>query len=278
MRAAGPRATLPGRRLSGGGARERAPRTSRRRLTRWGESRPATLQRAARRAELTGMAISVLEAPRTFGPLPARAADTAVEEIAATREVASRRIPLAVLGAASVGVLQAVALLALALGSLDGVLSSAGPPAGWLVAVALVVLAGWIVLCAGSAAAMVDGTGRSLFVGVAYGELAALAALLVVATATPVANPTPLPLPALALLLLAVPVGKLLLAGTPATQQWIAQGPRARVRRPDPVQAHRLLATVTLGVIGASLCAVAVLAPVPAGDVQDPASSVFTQD
>ena len=28
------------------------------------------------------------------------------------------------------------------------------------------------------------------------------------------------------------------------------QGPRARVRRPDPVQTHRLLATVTLGVIG----------------------------
>ncbi|MGY1802615.1 hypothetical protein ACI78T_04950 [Blastococcus sp. SYSU D00922] len=229
------------------------------------------------------MAISVLEAPRTFGPHPVRATVAAAtvaapEDVATTEEISSRRIPLAVAGAALVGVLQAVGLLALALGGLDGVLSSAGRPAGWLVASSLVVLAAWIVLCAGSAAAMVDGTGRSLFVGVAYGELALVAALLVVATATPVANPTPLPLPGLALLVLAVPVGKLLLAGAPATQRWIAQGPRARVRRPDPVQAHRLLATLTLGVIGAALCAVAVLAPVPAGDVQDPASSVFTQD
>ena len=51
-----------------------------------------------------------------------------------------------------------------------------------------------------------------------------------------------------------------------------------RHRRPDPVRAHRLLATLTLGVIGAALCAVAALVPVSAGDVQDPASSVFTQD
>jgi hypothetical protein len=134
------------------------------------------------------------------------------------------------------------------------------------------------VLCAGSAAAMVDGTGRSLLQGVAYAEMAAVAGLLVVATATPFANPTALPLPALALLALAVPVGKLLLAGAPSAQAWIAQGPRARTRRPDPVQTHRVLATLTLGVIGTALCAVAVLAPVPAGDVQDPASSVFTQD
>ena len=85
-------------------------------------------------------------------------------------------------------------------------------------------------------------------------------------------------MPALGLLALAVPVGKLLLAGAPSAQRWIAEGPRLRVRRPDPVQTHRVLATLTLGLIGASLCAVAILAPVPAGGVNDPASAVFTQD
>ncbi len=103
-------------------------------------------------------------------------------------------------------------------------------------------------------------------------------ALLVGATATSFVNPAPLPLPALGLLALAVPVGKLLLAGAPSARCWIAQGPRAQVRRPDPVQAHRLPATLTLGVIAASLCAVAVLAPVPADGVRDAASGVFTQD
>jgi hypothetical protein len=219
------------------------------------------------------MAIGVLgtyAAPQLRGS--ARAA-------AATPHAVSRRLPLAVLGAALVGVLEAVALLAVALGGLDGLLGSAAGRSGWLVAAVLVVLAGWIVLCAGSAAAMVDGAGRSLLQGVACAEMALVAVLLVVATTVPLDNPTPLPLPALGLLALAVPVGKLLLAGAPSAQRWVAQGPRARVRRPDPVRSHRLLATVTLGVIGASLCAVAVLAPVAApGDLQGPASSVHTQD
>ena len=219
------------------------------------------------------MAIGVLEVRDTFAAQHAR-----VPAAAAPAAAVSTRLPVTVLGAALVGVLEAVALLAVVLGGLDGILTSVGRPSGWLVAAGLVVLAGWIVLCAGSAAAMVDGTGRSLLQGVAYAEMAAVAALLVVATAVPLANPTSLPLPALALLALAVPVGKLLLAGAPSARRWIEQGPRARSRRPDPVQAHRGLATLTLGVIGAALCAVAVLAPVPAGDVQDPASSVFTQD
>jgi hypothetical protein len=221
------------------------------------------------------MAISVLEARDTFVPQHVR-----VPAAVATPSdvVAVRRIPVPVVGVALVGVLEAVALLAVALGGLDTLLSSAGRFSGWLVAAGLVLLAGWIVVCAGSAAAMVDGSGRSLLSGVAYAEMALVAALLVLATVTPFDNPTSLPVPALGLLALAVPVGKLLLAGAPSAQRWIAQGPRARVRRPDPVQAHRMLATVTLGVIAASLCAVAVLAPVPAGDVQDPASAVFTQD
>jgi len=219
------------------------------------------------------MAIGVLEVRDTFAAQHAR-----VPAAAAPAAAVPTRLPVTVLGAALVGVLEAVALLAVVLGGLDGLLTSVVRPSGWLVAAGLVVLAGWIVLCAGSAAAMVDGTGRSLLQGVAYAEMAAVAVLLVVATAVPLANPTSLPLPALALLALAVPVGKLLLAGSPSAQRWIEQGPRARVRRPDPVQAHRGLATLTLGVIGAALCAVAVLAPVPAGDIQDPASSVFTQD
>jgi hypothetical protein len=172
---------------------------------------------------------------------------------------------------------RAVGLLAVALTGLDGVLSAAGRPAGWLIAGGLLLLAAWIVLCAGSGAALLDGTGRSLLRGVAYAEMVLVAALLVTATAGVLPNPTSLPVPALGLLLLAVPVGKLLLVGAPSAARWMAQGPRTRVRRPDPVQAHRLLATLTLGVIGASLCAVAILTPVQDGGAADPASAVFTQ-
>ena len=132
-------------------------------------------------------------------------------------------------------------------------------------------------LCAGSGAALLDGTGRALLVGVAYAETALVAVLLVVATATPFGNPTSLSLPALGLLALAVPVSKLLLVSAPSAGRWIEAGPRMRIRRPDPVQAHRLLATVTLGVIGASLCAVALLTPVGDDATGDPASAVFTE-
>ena len=214
------------------------------------------------------MAISVLEVGDGFALRHVRlsAAPTAV-----------RRLPVAIVGAATVGVLEAVALLAVALGSLDGALSPGATP-GWLIAGGLVVLAAWVVLCAGSAAALVDGSGRSLLTAVSCAETALVAFLLVLATVTPFANPTPLSVPALGLLALAVPVGKLLLAGAPSARAWLAQGPRARVRRPDAVQAHRGLATATLGVIGLALFAVALLAPVPSGDVQEPASAVFAQD
>jgi hypothetical protein len=213
------------------------------------------------------MAISVLDtvvAPRAAAPV-----------VVAT-PAATRRLPLTVLAAGLIGVVEAVALRAVAFSSLDAVLSSVRP-AGWLLVAGLALLAGWIVLCAGSGAALIDGAGRTLLLGVAYAEMALVAVLLVAATLTPAPFPTPLPLPALGLLALAVPVGKLLLAGAPSAQRWIAEGPRVRIRRPDPVQAHRVLATVTLGLIAASLCAVAILAPVPGGGVSDPAS-VFTQD
>jgi hypothetical protein len=213
------------------------------------------------------MAISVLDtvvAPRGAAP------------VAVATPTAARRLPLTVLAAGLIGVLEAVALLAVALTGLDAVLSSVRP-AGWLLVAGLAVLAGWIVVCAGSGAALIDGAGRTLLMGVAYAEMALVAVLLVAATVLPFPNPTPLPVPALGLLALAVPVGKLLLAGAPSAQRWIAEGPRVRIRRPDPVQTHRVLATLTLGLIAASLCAVAMLAPVPAGSVNDPAS-VFTQD
>ncbi|TFV90698.1 hypothetical protein [Blastococcus sp. CT_GayMR16] len=219
------------------------------------------------------MAISVLDVRDTFvAPhvsVPARAT-------VAAAEAAPRRLPLTVVSAGLIGVLEAVGLLAVALTGLDGVLTSPWRPAGWIVAGGLVLLAGWIVLCAGSGAALIDGAGRKLLLGVAYAEMALVAMLLVLATALPIPTPGDLPVPLLGLLALTVPVGKLLLAGAPSARAFVAQGPRTRVRRADPVQTHRLLATVTLGVIGLSLAAVAVLAPVPTSAPNDVAS-VFTQ-
>jgi hypothetical protein len=191
----------------------------------------------------------------------------------------ARRLPATVLAAGLIGILEAVGLLSAALTGLDGVLASAARPEGWIVATGLFVLAGWIVLCAGSGAAMIDGAGRSLLVGVAYGELVLVGLLTVVATATPLFAETPfgLPLPALVLMAVAVPVGKLLLAGAPSAVSWIAAGPRTRATRPDPVSTHRLLATLTLAAIGVALGALAVLTPVHADGPGAPASSVVYQ-
>jgi hypothetical protein len=103
---------------------------------------------------------------------------------------------------------------------------------------------------------------------VAYGELVLITALFFVALFTPRAEvpiPPQLPLPAVALLVLAVPVGKLLLAGSPTAVAWVADGPRPRERRVDPTKAYRPLCAATLAVIGLALTAVAVLG-VPAGD------------
>jgi hypothetical protein len=174
---------------------------------------------------------------------------------------------VAALAAGLVSIAQAVALLATALTGLDGVLSSAQRPAGPVVAAGLIVLAGWIVLAAGSGAALIDGTARRTYVGVALAETGLVGLLAVLAVVTPIfAGVTfPLPLPAVTLLALALPVGKLLLVGAPSARQWVAQGPRVRETRPDPVTAHRLLATLTLGVIGAGLVALTVLAPVEDG-------------
>jgi hypothetical protein len=220
------------------------------------------------------MAISVLDVRDTFAvphvTVPARASG-------ATAETAPRRLPLTIVSAGSIGVLQAVGLLAVALTGLDGVLSSPSRPAGWVVGGGLLLLAAWIVLCAGSGAALIDGAGRKLLMGVAYAELVLVAMFLVIATSMTIPTPGDIPVPVLGLMAVAVPVGKLLLVAAPSAQQWVAAGPRARVRRADPVQTHRLLATVTLGIIGLTLTAVAVLAPVQTGGPNDPASAVFTQ-
>jgi len=212
------------------------------------------------------MATSVLDIRETL------AAPRVLAPARAAVEAAPRRLPLTVAAAGLIGVLEAVGLLAMALTSLDGLLSSPTRPAGWIVAGGLLMLAGWIVLCAGSGAAVIDGAGRKLVQAVAYAELVLVAMGLVVATALPVATPGNIPLPVLGLMALAVPVGKLLLVGAPSARGWVAAGPRTRVRRADPVQTHRVLATVTLGLIGLSLAAVAVLAPVPTDGLNAPAS------
>lgn len=172
-----------------------------------------------------------------------------------------RRPPLTVVGAGVVGVVEAIGLLAVALHGLDGVLTASSRPAGPALAVVLLVLAAWIVLAAGGGAAVVDGSSRGLLVGVALGELGLVLGLGVLATLTTLPSPAPGSLPALLLLGAAVPVGKLLLAGAPSTTAWLAAGPRAVERRPDPATTHRGLATATLGVIGLTLGAVALLGP-----------------
>ena len=212
------------------------------------------------------MATSVLDIRETL------AAPRVLAPARAAVEAAPRRLPLTVAAAGLIGVLEAVGLLAMALTSLDGLLSSPTRPAGWIVAGGLLMLAGWIVLCAGSGAAVIDGAGRKLVQTVAYAELVLVAMGLVVATALPVVTPGNIPRPVLGLMALAVPVGKLLLVGAPSARGWVAAGPRTRVRRADPVQTHRVLATVTLGLIGLSLAAVAVLAPVPTDGPNAPAS------
>lgn len=220
------------------------------------------------------MAISVLDVRDTLAapriPAPARAT------VVATTETTARRIPMTVATAGLIGVLESVGLLSMALTSMDGLLSSPTRPAGWIVAAGLLMLAAWIVVCAGSGAAVIDGAGRKLLIGVAYAELVLVATCLVVVTALSVPLPVALPLPALGLLALAVPVAKLLLASAPSAQRWVAAGPRTRLRRADPVQVHRILATVTLGLIGLSLAAIAVLAPVPTSGPNAPAS-VYSQ-
>lgn len=190
---------------------------------------------------------------------------------------ARRRPPVTALLAGLVAIVEAIALLAVALHGLDGLIGTPSRPAGPVLALALLGLAAWIVASAGAGAAVMDGSGRGLLVGVAVGELVLVVGFGVLATVTPIAPPVGLPLPGLLLLVTAVPVGKLLLAGSPSAAAWLAAGPRAVESRPDPARTHRVLATATLGVIGLTLGAVAVLGPVegPARTGETAATTVY---
>jgi hypothetical protein len=184
----------------------------------------------------------------------------------AATPAAARRTPVTAVVLAVAGVVEGLAIVATALTVLARLLDSPQRPSGVLVGVCLVVLAGWVVLAAAGGACVLDGAGRRLLVGVSYAELALLLAVVAAGALTTVFDrlDAPLPVPALALLAVTVPVGKLLLAGAPSTTEWLAQGPRIREHRPDPVAAHRLLCTLTLGVIALALAATAVLVPAPA--------------
>src|SRR5688500_5953607 len=102
------------------------------------------------------MAISVLDVRSTFVlpriPVPSRVRTAA--------PAAPRRLPLTVVAAAAVGVTEALGLLAVGLAGVDGLLTSGTRPHGGLVAAVILLLATWVVVSAGSGAAMVDGVGR----------------------------------------------------------------------------------------------------------------------
>ena len=179
------------------------------------------------------------------------------------------RLPATVVAAALLAVLQALGLLALGLTSLDGVFGTGVRPDGLQVAVTLLLLAGWVVLCAGGGASVVDGVGRQLMVAVACGELV----LLVVAIGAAALGGDgvllvalgplgALPVPALAVLTAGVPIAKLLLASAPSTVAWVRSGGRPAAvraaRTPRGIE-HRALRGVTLACIGLALAGVALL-------------------
>ncbi|WP_138758613.1 hypothetical protein [Modestobacter altitudinis] len=176
------------------------------------------------------------------------------------------RLPTTVAAAAALAVLQSLGLLALGLTSLDGVFGTGVRPDGLLVAVTLVLLAGWVVLCAGGGASLVDGAGRQLLVAVACGEIVLLLVLAVAGVLggdgvwlVALGPLQALPVPALALLTLGVPTAKLLLATAPASVAWVAEGGRPRAVRPAGGGERRVLRGVTVSCIGLALTGVALL-------------------
>ena len=219
---------------------------------------------------------TVLDAPRVPVVLPAGPAVPAA--VSGPAAAGRRTTPLPVVAVAGIAVVESLGLLALGMTSLDRAFGSAVRPSGGLVAVTLVLLAGWVVLCAGGGASLVDGAGRTLVVSVACGEISLLVVLGLAAVlgadgmALVAVGPLgALPVPALALLALAVPLGKLLLAGTPSSLAWVAAGPRRRARRPASAPDRPVLRGVTLAVIGLALTTVSLL-----GSPADPASAPTT--
>ena len=217
------------------------------------------------------MPSAVLDAPRALPVVPRPAAPRPAPAV-------TRRMPVTVAAAGVLAVLEALALLTFGLTGLDGVFGAGAHPSGPLVAVTLLLLAGWVVLAAGGGASLVDGAGRLLLVAVSIGEIALLLVLGVAGVVSPdgvwlvVLGPLgALPVPALALLGLAVPTGKLLLAGAPSAVAWVQAGGRPAAPRPAPAVEHRLVRGVTVACIGLALAGVAVL-----GAPADPSSSPST--
>ncbi|MCW2577264.1 MAG: conserved rane protein of unknown function [Modestobacter sp.] len=195
-----------------------------------------------------------------------------------TRSVPGRRrTPATVAAAGALAVVESLALLAVGLTGLDGLFGTGLRPDGGLVALTLLLLAGWVVLCAGGGASLVDGAGRLLLVAVSCGEIALL---LVLAGAgalgvdgVALVAPGPLgalPLPVLTLLAVTVPIVKLLLAGSDATADWLAAGPHPRVHRPAQPPRYRVARGVTVGVIGLALTAFSLVSS-PAHPAVEPA-------
>jgi hypothetical protein len=176
------------------------------------------------------------------------------------------RLPVTVAVAATLAVLQSLGVLALGLTGLDGVLGLGRHPDGALVAVTLLLLAGWVVLGAAGGASLVDGAGRQLLIAVACGEVTlfavlALAGLLGIDGGRDVVlGPLgALPMPALALLGLGLPAGKLLLATSPSAVAWVRAGGRPKTERAPRAVEHRGLRAATLVCIGLALTGVALV-------------------
>jgi hypothetical protein len=212
---------------------------------------------------------ALLDAPRVVPAVPSAAAavDPApVRSAAPTVPTDGRRppLPVPVVAAAGIAVLESLGLLALGLTSLDGVFGAGARTNGMLVAVTLLLLAGWIVVCAGGGASLVDGAGRQLMIAVACGEIVLLLVLALAGVLgadgvwlVALGPLGALPVPALALLGLGVPTVKLLLATAPSAVAWVQAGGRPRVRRPAPVVEHRGLRGITVACIGLALTGVA---------------------
>jgi hypothetical protein len=212
---------------------------------------------------------ALLDAPRVVPAVPSAAAavDPApVRAPAPAVPAGGRRLPVPVVAAAALAVLESLGLLALGLTSLDGVFGTGVHPSGLAVVLTLLLLAGWVVLCAGGGASLVDGAGRTLMVAVSVGEIVLLLVLAGIGLIggdgvwLVVLGPLgALPVPALAMLGLGVPTGKLLLAGAPSAQAWVEAGGRPRAARTAPIVEHRALRGVTLACIGLALTGVALL-------------------
>ncbi|GHE12527.1 hypothetical protein [Klenkia taihuensis] len=200
----------------------------------------------------------------------------ALPRLPRTPAAGRRRPPAAVLAAGALCVVEAVALLALGLTSLDALWGTGLRPPGVLVAGTLVGLAAWVVLVAAGGACLVDGAGHRLLVGTAVGELAVLAVLAVGGASGGVHRVElaghVVALSAVAVTAAVVPLVKLLLGTTPAAGTWTATT-RRPVRAPRPPLAHRRARALTLVAVAAVLTTVALTGqPAPAGTA--PTSSV----